>query len=150
MTKSYIVALAVLGIMGGFDAASADDISVSGNPGALVISSATAGSDFAPVTDATTLYDIIIDTPGTKKIMGSISTAMPTGTALRVTLAAPSGATSMGPVPLSVTAQNLVTGVATGTIENGLGISYAFSAGVQAGVVSGASKTVTLTISDNT
>jgi hypothetical protein len=133
---------------GGFNAAIADDISVSGNPGSLVINSATAGFDLAPVTDATTTYSVSVTT-GTKKITGAIDLAMPANTSLKVALAAPSGATSVGQVALSVTAQNLVTGIANGTDAIGLGISYEFLAAVQAGIVSAASKTVTLTISDD-
>ncbi len=64
-------------------------------------------------------------------------------------LAAPTGATSVGMVALSATAQNLVTGIANLTSENGLGISYELDASVIAGVVSSASKTVTFTIAAN-
>ena len=74
------------------------------------------------------------------KITGEINTAMPANTALRVMLAAPTGATSVGMVTLSATAQNLVTGIANLTSENGLGISYEFDASVSAGVVSSARK----------
>jgi hypothetical protein len=138
----------LLYVMGGFSAAIADNISVSGNPGSLIINSATAGFDLAPVTDATTTYSISVTT-GTKKITGAIDLAMPANTSLKVTLAAPSGATSVGQVTLSVTAQNLVTGISNGTDEIGLGISYELLAAVQAGIVSAASKTVTFTISDD-
>lgn len=131
-----------------FGAAKADDITASGNPGALIINSATAGSAFAPVSDATTTYNIDITT-GTMKITGEINTAMPANTALRVMLAAPTGATSVGMVALSATAQNLVTGIANLTSENGLGISYQFDASVNAGIVASAGKTVTFTIAAN-
>jgi hypothetical protein len=143
-----LAAAALLSIACGSGDAVADSISVSGLPGSLIISSATAGSDLAPVTDATTTYDIDI-TSSTKKITGELDTAMPTHTSLNVTLAAPAGATSNGQVTLSVTAHDLVTGIAVGTSRSGLGISYEFTAGVHAGVVSAESKTVTFTISDN-
>jgi len=143
-----LTAATLLSMICGFDAAMADDISVNGNPGSLIISSATAGSDLAPATDATTTYNIDI-TIGTKKITGALDTAMPANTSLKATLAAPTGATSTGQVTLSVTAFDLVTGIGIGTSQNGLGISYEFSASVLAGIVSAASKTVTFTISDN-
>ncbi|MFA4947011.1 MAG: hypothetical protein WC674_00690 [Candidatus Krumholzibacteriia bacterium] len=148
MTKTSIGIAVLLVTVCGFGAAKADDITASGNPGSLIISSATAGSALAPVSDATTTYNINITT-GTTKITGEINTAMPANTALRVMLAAPTGATSVGMVTLSATAQNLVIGIANLTSQNGLGISYEFGASVSAGVVSSAAKTVTFTIAAN-
>ncbi|MCX5752391.1 MAG: hypothetical protein NTW97_01960 [Candidatus Krumholzibacteria bacterium] len=148
MTKNSIGIAVLLMAAFGFGAAKADDMTASGNPGALIIGSATAGSVLIPVSDATTTYNIDVTT-GTVKITGEINTAMPANTALKVMLAAPTGATSVGMVTLSATAQNLVTGIANLTSENGLGISYEFDASVSAGVVSSAAKTVTFTIAAN-
>lgn len=128
-----------------FDSALADDITVSGNPGALIVNSATAGSDPDAASDATTTYGVDITTDN-KKITGAINTAMPANTSLKVTLAAPSGATSVGQVTLSTSAQDLVTGLLNGTNENGLSITYEYSSTIEAGVISSSSKTVTLTI----
>ena len=126
----------------------ADDITVSGNPGSLVVSSAVAGSEPDEVSNATTTYavDIITDN---KKITGAIDTAMPANTALKVTLSAPSGANSVGQISLSATAQDLVTGLINGTNQSGMSITYVFSATVDAGVIISSSKTVTLTITDS-
>lgn len=123
-----------------------DEISVSGNPGALIISSATAGSQPTAVTNATTSYSITTNGT-TKKITGKINTAMPANTSLKVTLAAPTGGTSAGQVTLTATDQDLVTGIGT-LAESGKTITYEFSATISAGVVSSASKTVTLTVTD--
>ena len=70
---------------------------------------------------------------------------MPSGVTLSASLAAPTGATSVGPVALTGTAQDLVTGIAT-LNESGKVITYNLSATSAAGVVASASKTVTLTI----
>ncbi len=123
-----------------------DEISVSGNPSAMIISSATAGSQPTAVTNATTSYSITTNGT-TKKITGKINTAMPANTSLKVTLAAPTGGTSAGQVTLTTTDQNLVTGIGT-LAESGKTITYEFSATISAGVVSSATKTVTLTVTD--
>ena len=130
------------------NSALADDITVSGNPGPLIVNSATAGFEPAAVSDATTTYGVDITTDN-KKITGEIDTAMPAQTTLKVTLVAPSGATSMGQVTLSTSALNLVTGLLNGTNQSGLIMTYEFSATVEAGVISSSSKTVTLTIADS-
>jgi hypothetical protein len=123
-----------------------NEITVSGNPGALVISAATAGSEPDAATDATTSYSVT--TNGANKVItGSIDTAMPSNTTLGVTLTAPTGGSSTGLVTLSMTAQNLVTGIST-LAEGGLTISYEFAATAAAGVIASATKTVTLTVAD--
>lgn len=141
-----ITAIAVIAAIAG--PLHADDIFVSGDPGALIVNTADAGSQPYTVMDASTSYSIDITTTG-KKITGAIDTAMPAGTYLRIILAAPSGAVSTGQIALSVTAQDLVTGLTAGMNESGLGITYEFSASVEAGVVPAASKTVTFTIADS-
>jgi hypothetical protein len=132
----------------GFGAANASSISVSGNPGLLRISSATAGSDLAPVSNATTTYDLHI-TSGTAKITAHINSAMPADTNLRMSLVAPTNSTSLGLVTLMPTDKNLVTGIPNGTNLIELGITYQFSASVSAGVISSSTKTVTLTVTAN-
>lgn len=127
-----------------YEVTAIDEVSVSGNPSALVVNSATAGSQPDAQTDATTTY--AVSTNGSaKKITGKINTAMPANTLLKVTLAAPTGATSAGQVTLTATDQDLVTGIST-LAESGLTVTYEFSATLSAGVVASASKTVTLTI----
>lgn len=123
-----------------------NEISVSGNPAALVINSATAGSEPDDASDNSTSYSITTN-ESSKKITGAVNTAMPSNTSLKVTLTAPTGGTSAGEVTLSTSAQDLVTGIST-LAESGKTISYVFSATTSAGVVSSASKTVTLTVAD--
>ncbi len=72
-----------------------NEISVSGNPAALIVSAATAGSQPTAATDTTTSYAITTN-QSNRKITGAINTAMPANTTLSITLAAPTGATSAG------------------------------------------------------
>jgi len=123
-----------------------NEISVSGNPGALIVSAATAGSQPTAVTDATTTYAITTN-GSAKRITGVLNTVMGTGLSLKVTLTAPSTGTSAGQVTLTAGALSLVTAIGA-VAESGIAISYEFSATAAAGVVSSATKTVTLTVAD--
>jgi hypothetical protein len=123
-----------------------NEISVSGNPGALVVSAATAGSEPTAATDATTTFSITTN-GSSKKITGVLNSAMPANTSLKATLTAPTGGTSAGQVTLTASAQDLVTGIST-VAESGIAISYEFSATAAAGVIASAQKTVTLTVAD--
>jgi hypothetical protein len=129
-----------------YEVQSINEIAVSGNPGALVVNTAVAGSQPTAATDATTTYSITTNS-SFKKITGMLSAAMPANTALRLTLTAPTGASSAGQVTLTASAQDLVTGIST-LAEGGLGISYEFSATLSAGIISSAQRTVTLTVVD--
>ncbi|MHB0937190.1 MAG: hypothetical protein ACYDCO_03120 [Armatimonadota bacterium] len=127
-----------------YEVSAINEISVSGNPGALTVSTATAGSQPNSVSDSSTTY--AITTNGTSmKITGAINTNMPANTTLSVNLTAPTGGTSAGATSLSTVAADLVTGITT-LAESGKTIAYTLSATVTAGVVGSASKTVTLTI----
>lgn len=123
-----------------------NEISASGNPSALIVNSATAGSQPDAATDATTTFAVTTNSSN-KKITGKIDTAMPANTLLKATLTAPTGATSAGQVTLTASDQDLVTGISL-LAESGKTISYEFSATLSAGIVSSASKTVTLTLAD--
>lgn len=120
-----------------------NELSVSGSPDAIIVNAATAGSQPDEASNALTTY--AITTNQSRKITGAIDTAMPSGVALKVTLAAPTGGTSSGDVTLSATAADLVTGIST-LAESGKAITYKLSALTTAGVVASAVKTVTFTI----
>jgi hypothetical protein len=127
-----------------FEVQAIDEIAASGDPGALVVYTATAGSEPDVATDNTTTY--AITTNGTnKKITGEIDVAMPANTTLEVNLAAPTGGTSAGSVSLSASAADLVTGI-TQRAESGLTITYSLTATVSAGIVASDTRTVTLTL----
>jgi hypothetical protein len=127
-----------------FEVQAIDEMSVSGNPGALTVSTATAGSEPDDATDNSTTY--AVTTNGTnKKITGAINSAMPANTTLQVNLTAPTGGSSAGAVTLTTTAADLVTGI-TQQAESGLTVTYTLSATVSAGVVASDTRTVTLTL----
>ena len=132
-----------------YEVTAINEISVSGNPGALTVSAATAGSQPDAVSDNTTSWAITTNA-GTdaKKLTAAIDSDMPAGVTLTVNVAAPSGGTSMGAVTLSSVAGDVVTAIDS-VAESGLGITYGLSATVSAGVVTAANKTVTFTLTDS-
>jgi hypothetical protein len=124
----------------------AQSIVVSGNPAALRITAAIAGSQPTSVSNGSTTYTVVTLNPNkTYKITGQINAAMPTGLTLTASLAAPTGATSLGPVALDITARDLVTGIGR-NITATRSITYQLSATALAGVVSSRSRVVMLTI----
>lgn len=129
-----------------YQVSSIDEISVSGNPSALIVNTAVPGSQPTAATDASTSYSITTNN-SSRKITSAINSAMPANTSLKVTLTAPTGGSSAGQVTLSTTAQDLVTAIST-LAESGLSISYEFSATLAAGIISSSQRTVTLTIAD--
>lgn len=125
-----------------------NEISVSGNPSTLNVSSAIAGNPPTPVSDSATSYSVT--TNGTnKKITGAITAGgnMPADTWLSINLTAPAGASSAGEVDLSTVAANLVTGI-TQVAESGKNITYELGAQPSGGTLGSTSKTVTLTLAD--
>ena len=130
----------------GYEVSAINEIAVSGNPGAMNVSAATAGSEPDAVTDTSTSYAITTNCASDgKRITAVLDSAMPSGTTLKITLAAPAGATSEGEITLTDSAQDVVT-VIDGVASSGHQISYELDATVAAGVVASANKTVTLTI----
>ncbi len=121
-----------------------NELSVSGNPGAMTVNSATAGQAPNAVTDATTSYAITTNEL-VRKITGGINAAMPTGLTLSVTLAAPTGGLSAGKKALGTAATDLVTGVSL-LNESGKTITYELAVTTGAGVVPSGTRTVTLTV----
>lgn len=127
-----------------FAVSAINELSVSGSPGALTVATATAGAAPNVVTDSTTSYAITTNEEG-RKITGSIDTNMPSGVTLSITLAAPTGGSSAGKLALSTTSIDLVNGIST-LNESGKTITYELAATSAAGVLSSATRTVTLTI----
>lgn len=123
---------------------SVDSITVSGNPGNLNITAAVAGSALTNATDATTTYSVTTNN-SSRKIYGSVASAMPTGVTLDVSLTAPTGGSSSGNVALTTTAAALVTSISN-IAQAALGITYTLSATLSASQVSGSTNTITYTI----
>lgn len=130
-----------------FEIQAINEISVSGDPGNLVINSATAGSQPNSDSDNSTTYSITTN-ESDKKITGKIDSAMPANTTLQINLVAPTGGSSQGNVTLTTTDADLVTNISQ-VAQSGLTITYTFSATVSAGTLSSDSRTVTLTLTDS-
>ena len=123
-----------------------NELAASGNPGNLVVSSAIPGSQPSDALDSSTTYGVTTN-GANKKVTGRIDSALPAGLTLKVYLAPPSGAASLGTVTLGVSASDLVTGI-TRKAERGMTITYTLSATVTAGIVPTGTRTVTLTLTD--
>jgi hypothetical protein len=111
----------------------------------LAVNTGTAGTGLTNATASTT-YAITNNfiTSGVK-ITGSLNTAMPTGTALKLAVAAPASGTTSGVKTLTTTAQDLVTGIGA-VNQSGVSMDFTLEATVDAGVISSATKTLTLTL----
>lgn len=121
-------------------------LSVSGSPAAFTVTTAIAGLQPAGLSNnATTYFVKVKNSAGVKKITASLNSPMPVGTTLTLQMVAPSGATSLGAVGLDATARDVVVNISK---QNGvtLGITYAFTATVAAGVLPVQNRTVTLSL----
>ena len=123
---------------------SIDSIAVSGNPGPLNITTATAGSNPSSAVDSSTTFAVTSNN-SSRKITASLASNMPPNITLSVDMVAPTGATSAGSIALDTTTQSLVTGI--GNLAQGsLGITYILTATTSASPVTAATNTVTYTI----
>ena len=120
-----------------------NEISVSGNPGALAINTAVAGSAPTAASNASTTWAVTTNQTGAK-VTAAINLAMPAGVTLSLNLQNPAGATSTT-VSLRTLAVDAVTGI-TKLNESGRTVTYTLAATAIAGVVASTSHTVTLTM----
>lgn len=141
--KVLLVASALL--VRGSGPAHAQTLSVSGSPATLTISSATAGSQPATLTNNATTYTVSALPLLPKKITAQINTNMPAGVTLTVLLVAPSGATNAGRVALDNIARDVVSNI-TNALPQARTIEYQLSATVSAGVIPSSTRTVTFTL----
>jgi hypothetical protein len=124
-------------------AAAQSTLTLSGDPQAMVISTAEAGSQPNAVVDEGTSYSLVA-----QEILGidaQLDALMPPGTSLYVQLEPPAASLGAGSVALDTSPRRLVSGIVPGTY-NGLSIRYQLTATVEAGVVPMSSRTVTFTI----
>ncbi len=126
-------------------------IATSGNPGALTISTGTAGTDaLTAVSDASTTYSITQNFGSTVKITANLDAVLPAGYMLQVNLASAKG-TSAGTVDISnatsASAVSVVTAIAMGA-DAAKAITYTFSANASAGTLTSTAKVVTLTLTN--
>jgi len=126
-------------------------IAVSGDPGALKITTGTAGVDaLTAVSDNSTKYSITQNVAGTVKVTANLDAALAAGYTLQMNLTSSKG-TSAGTVDISGTtpagAVNVVSSIAMGADANQV-ITYTFGASASAGTLSSTSKVVTLTLTN--
>jgi hypothetical protein len=119
-------------------------IAFSGNPGTLTINNGIPGSGLVNATDNTTTWAISTNLTN-QRITASINSNLPAGLVLEVSLAAPSGASSVGSVALSTTAANLVTGI-TQIASSNMSVIYTLKATVLAPTGT-LNRTITYTLS---
>ena len=157
--KIFFVATALTLVLGGaawggevasqavtFDFQEINEIDITGSL-SLTINSAVAGEQPDNATDSSSFYAITTNSTN-KRITASIDTVMPAHVTLQINVAAPSeSGVSKGYVILATSAADVVTGISHVAESNSL-ITYKLSATAQAGVISGATRTITLTLSD--
>lgn len=122
-------------------------LTVTGSPGPFLVTTAIAGSQPVALTNNTTSYFVKAkNAAGPQRISAQLDAPMPAGTTLTLTMGVSSGATSLGPVSLDMSARDIVVNIAK---ENGntFPITYVFNATVAAGVLPTQTRTVTLTMS---
>jgi hypothetical protein len=143
MTVRAIRRAAVLAVVALWTRDARAQVTVSGSPAQMTVNTAPVGSAPVAVTDASTSYSTT--TPGgtTHGITAQLNTPMPIGVTLTVTLAVSGTAASPGPVALSTTPQNVVTGLKQKI--NALPVTYTLGATLAAGVVPLQTRQVTFT-----
>ena len=148
MRPSVLRLLTIVLLLAGSRTMGAQAITLSsGSAGSLVINTVVAGQNPTGATTSATTYDVTTpNSPGTYRITARINQAMPAGTTLSLTMAAPTGASSVGPVSLTTTAQDIVINVPRKTSDTALAITYSFDATPAAGVLPITSRTITLAI----
>lgn len=122
-------------------------LAVTGNPNALVINNAIAGSELNAVSDNNTKYSMLTNMDN-MKIVASIDNAMPDGTKLMIKLGSTKG-NSAGIIDLSnaLTPVDVVTGIGKGS-ENSQSIVYTFAANANVGQIESQSRNITLTLTN--
>jgi hypothetical protein len=122
-------------------------LAVSGDPAAMVVTDADAGSEPVMVTDERTRYSMVTNLDA-MKIVASIDRPMPRGTRLMVALGTSTGVSS-GLVDISTASSpvTVVAGIGRGSDVN-QPIRYAFAADATVGQLAAESRTITLTLTE--
>jgi len=126
-------------------------IAVTGNPGGLIITDGTAGTNaLTTVSDNSTRYSITQNVAGTVKVTANLDAALIAGYTLQMNLASTKG-TSAGTVDVSATspgsAVNVVSAIGMGADATQM-ITYTFGANASAGTLASTNKVVTLTLTN--
>lgn len=127
-----------------YEVSEINEIHLSGNPGPLVVTRASAGTAPVDAIDQTTTW-MVTTNGASRKITAVLDSDLPPGLMLRIALTPPDGGGSAGSAPLSTAPQDLVTGF--GSISSSdLRITYRLSATAEAGAIPPGSRNVTFTI----
>ena len=122
-------------------------IAVSGNPGALYITDASAGSDVLSVSDNNSNYSMMTNLDN-MKIVASINDPMPEGTRLMMKLESSKGSSSgLVDVSNAMSPVEVVTALGKGSDLN-QSITYTFAANASIGQLNVDSRVVTLTLTN--
>ena len=122
-------------------------IAVSGNPGALYITDASAGSDVLTVSDNNSNYSMMTNLDN-MKIVASINNPMPEGTRLMMKLESSKGSSSgLVDVSNAMSPVEVVTALGKGSDLN-QSITYTFAANASIGQMNVDSRVVTLTLTN--
>lgn len=105
----------------------------------------SVGGGLKNATDSTTYA--ITNNAGSKKIVGKINTNMPSNTTLTLTASAPASGASAGAVSLTSSNKDLVNAIGA-VDQTGVSLSFVLAANVNAALVTSATKTLTLTLVD--
>jgi len=125
-----------------------NQVAFTSTPVTLTITTAVAGSDPTPVSDASSVWAVTTNQTNAK-VSASINSVMPAGVTLSVALASPVGATNAGTVALTAVSQDLVTNI-TKQKASAQSVTYTLDATVAAGVIASSSRTVTYTLTPGT
>lgn len=122
-------------------------LAVSGNPGALYITDASAGSDVLSVSDNNSNYSMMTNLDN-MKIVASIDNPMPEGTRLMMKLESSKGSSSgLVDVSNAMSPVEVVTALGKGSDLN-QSITYTFAANASVGQINVDSRVVTLTLTN--
>ena len=122
-------------------------LAVSGNPGALYITDASAGSDVLSVSDNNSNYSMMTNLDN-MKIVASIDNPMPEGTRLMMKLESSKGSSSgLVDVSNAMSPVEVVTALGKGSDLN-QSITYTFAANASIGQLNVDSRVVTLTLTN--
>lgn len=128
-----------------YEVATVNELSVSGDPGALMLSTVDAGGALVDDTDASTTYTVTTNA-ATWEITAAIDVAMPTGLQLDVLLAAPGASSTSATTTLTTTATAVVSNGTGALSSTGNTITYTLSAPSGVATAQTGTRTVTFTL----
>jgi hypothetical protein len=137
---------AIVALLASGTARAQDQVQFTAASGSLVVNAAVAGSGPTTVSKSNARYRVKVASGTTKQLKASLSSAMPAGVIMTISLAAPSGAVSAGTVTLTTTPQTVVTNITNTSFSSNLAITYTLSATTAAGVVASSNATVTFAV----